>query len=38
MKPETRQWLTIAQDDYSDSLYLFKGARYPNATYHQRMT
>ena len=34
MKPETRQWLTIAKEDYSDSLYLFKGARYPNAIYH----
>jgi HEPN domain-containing protein len=33
MKSETRQWLTIAQADYSDSLYLFKGARYPNAIY-----
>lgn len=33
MKEETQEWLTIAQEDYSDSLYLFKGARYPNAIY-----
>lgn len=34
MKPETQSWLELAKMDYDDSLYLFKGARYPNAVYH----
>jgi HEPN domain-containing protein len=34
MKSETKEWLEIAEEDYKDSLYLFKGARHPNAVYH----
>lgn len=32
MKPEN--WLDLAKMDFDDSLYLLKGARYPNAVYH----
>ncbi|MCG3209286.1 MAG: hypothetical protein FOGNACKC_02907 [Anaerolineae bacterium] len=34
MRADTRQWLAVAQADYDDSLYLFQGARHPNAVYH----
>jgi HEPN domain-containing protein len=34
MKQVTKNWIALAQDDYDDSLYLFKGARHPNAVYH----
>jgi HEPN domain-containing protein len=34
MKPETENWVKLAKEDYEDALYLFKGARYPNAVYH----
>src|SRR5262245_57267935 len=34
MKSEAQTWLDLAKMDYDDSLYLFKGARYPNAIYH----
>ena len=33
MKPETKQWLKIAEGDYEVSLYGFKMARYPQALY-----
>jgi HEPN domain-containing protein len=31
---KSENWLDLAKMDYDDSLYLFKGARYPNAVYH----
>lgn len=34
MKPATKQWKKVTDEDYDDSLYLFKGARHPNAVYH----
>ena len=34
MKQVTKNWLALAHDDYDDSLYLFQGARHPNAVYH----
>ena len=34
MRSDTKEWLEIAQEDYDDSLYLFKAARHPNAVYH----
>src|SRR4030067_1125623 len=33
MKPEAKNWIGLAEEDYHDSLYLFKAARYPNAVY-----
>lgn len=33
MKMETQQWLEIAATDYDRSLYLCKGAYYPQAVY-----
>lgn len=33
MKPAVSNWLQLAAEDYDDSLYLFQGARYPNAIY-----
>ena len=33
MRPETENWITLAQTDYDDSLYLFNSARHPNAVY-----
>jgi HEPN domain-containing protein len=33
MKSDTQQWLDIAATDYGSSLYLFKGAYYPQAVY-----
>jgi HEPN domain-containing protein len=34
MKTETKNWIKLAAEAYDDSLYLFKGARYPAAIYH----
>ena len=34
MKPETQNWIGLAQEDYESSLYLFKGARHPAAVYY----
>lgn len=34
MKPETKNWLDLAEEAYDDCLYLFKGARYPSAVYY----
>lgn len=33
IKPEARQWVDIAEGDFDSSLYLFEGARYPQAIY-----
>lgn len=33
MKEEARNWLELADSDYDASLYLFEGARYPQALY-----
>jgi HEPN domain-containing protein len=34
MRAETKNWLGLADEDYKDSLYLFKGARYTSAIFH----
>lgn len=33
LKKEASQWLDIADSDYDSALYLFDGARYPQAVY-----
>lgn len=33
MRNESKNWIDLAKTDYSDSLYLFKAARHPNAVY-----
>ena len=33
MKPETKHWLEISDSDHDTSLYLFKGAKHPQAVY-----
>jgi HEPN domain-containing protein len=34
MKPETKNWIGMAKEDYDSSLYLFKGAHHPQAVYY----
>lgn len=33
MKPETRHWLEMSDSDHDTGLYLFKGAKHPQAVY-----
>lgn len=33
MKSVTKKWLQVAGDDYDAAIYLYKGARYPQAIY-----
>lgn len=33
MRPETKHWLKISDSDFDTSLYLFKGAKHPQAVY-----
>jgi HEPN domain-containing protein len=33
MRPEAQNWYDLADSDYDASLYLFEGARYPQAVY-----
>lgn len=33
MKPETVNWLKLAEEDYQTALFLFKAARHPYAVY-----
>ena len=34
MKPEVKNWLALADEDYRSSLVLFKNALHPQAVYH----
>lgn len=34
LKPEAKNWLELANEDFESAEWLYKGARYPHAVYH----